>query len=326
MNILKNILRNIFRRKRITKTRLRACGQNHIEVLNGKNDAGQFDTMISQTTDTYIKFFGKLTGEASDLAIQKAKTQIVDSIMLQFEKKVRRDYPLITSKYFNDTPEYTEFFPGGLTEFNRITKEKFEIICNRFLGTLNTYQGGVLTPQMVTDYTAIRDNYVSAHAVQTDKKSDVKTFRLEGKVARLAFENQLYKNLHNLAAMYCETPELVYEFFDTTLLFPHTHHEDDDTIDEEFSVELQTHETKNSGLTNIVGKKARFINLTDAKVLIWTVASLDNLEPSATALTLDADGEVEVLLSELGGPDFPFLILRNLSDELEAEVVIEWVE
>ena len=326
MNILKNILRNIFRRKRITKTRLRVFGQNHIETLNGKNDAGQFDTIITETTDVYIKFFGKLTGEASDLAIQKAKTQIVDTIMMQFEKKVRRDYPLITSKYFNDTPEYTEFFPYGLTEFNRITKEKFEIICNRFLGTLTTYQGGVLTPQMVIDYKAIHDNYVSAHAVQTDKKADVKTFRLEGKEVRIKFENQLYKNLHTLAAMFCENPDMVYEFFDTTLLFPRTQHEDDDNGGDEYSAVLEPSETKDSGLTNIVGKTARFINVGESQVMVYTVASLDNLDPSPTAKTLEPDDEVEIPLSELGAPDFPYLILRNLSDTLEAEVIIEWVE
>jgi hypothetical protein len=326
MSFLKNFLRNPLSQKKITKNRLRIYGQSVIEIITGKNGSGQYDMLISRLTNSYIKFFGKISGELTDLAIQKAKTTIVNNIILQFEQKVHKDYFLIGSKYEEGSPEFIEFFPNGKSEYDGISKTMFESIIIRFIAALTTYQGGVITPALLAEYEAIQDNYVAAHAIQSQKKSDVSTNREEGKVARTTFENDLFFAILNITAEFVETRNVIKEYFKVNLLFSPAHQPDDDTEDEEFSVILATLETKDSGLTNIAGKKARFINVSEAKVLIYTVANLENLDPSPTAITLDPDAEIEILLSELGAPDYPYLILRNLSDELEAEVVIEWVE
>jgi hypothetical protein len=297
-----------------------------IEILTAKNTTGQYDTLISALTNAYIAFFGKLTGEITDLAIQKAKTMIVDNIMRQFEDKVHRDYMVIGSKYYKDTAEFIEFFPNGLDEYSKITKSSFEGIITRFIAALTSHQGGVITALMLADYTAIKNNYVSAHALQSDKKSDVATNRIEGKLKRVDMENELYLALLTITSEFYTTPEVIKEYFKTDLLYPHTHHAEDETEDEEFSVTLEPLQTKDSGLTNITGKKALFTNISEAKAQVYTVASLDDLEPGAMAKTLEPDDELEILISALGDATNPFLIIRNLSDELEAEVVIEWID
>ena len=326
MSFLKHFLSNPFRQKRITKNRLRIYGQSVIEIITGKNTAGKYDSLISRLTASYIDFFGHVSGELTDMAIQKAKTLIVDNIILQFEQKVHQDYFVIGSKYEKDSPEFIEFFPNGLSEYDKITKTDFEAIIARMIAAVTTYQGGVITNEMKEDYQAILDNYVAAHAVQSQKKSDVSTDREEGKVARTKFEDDLFFALLTITAEFVATLNVIKEYFKVNLLFSPAHQSDDEPDDDEFSVVLNPSETKDSGLTNIVGKTARFINVTGARVLIYTVASLDNLDPPADALTLEAEAEVEILLAEIGAADNNYLIIRNLSDEMEAEVIIEWVE
>jgi len=323
MDLLSNILRNPYRRETITGTRLYNHGINHVEILTGKNGDGQFDSMISETTAVIVDFAENITGEASDIIKQKAKTSILDNTKLQFEMKVHRDYPIIMSKYFKDTTEFKEFFPYGLNEFNKITKEKFTIISGRYLETLTTYQGGLITAQMITDITAIRNNYISARALQTDKKADLKSDRLEAKVDRVPLEDQLFKNIHTLTAMHYQHPELVYEYFDMTLLFPHTH-----AKAEPYTVTVPAGRAVDSGLTNIVGKTARFKNNGVGPIMIYTVADLNHLEPvdSHRAFIMQSDEETEKLISDIGSPNDPYLIIRNLSDLTEAVVAIEWVE
>ena len=260
------------------------------------------------------------------MAIQKAKTLIVDNIILQFVQKVHKDYFVIGSKYEKDSPEFIEFFPNGLDEYNDISKTNFEVIIKHFIQCLTTYQGGVITPAMLADYQANSANYESAHAIQSQKKSDVSAARESGKIVRIDFEDDLYFALLSITAEFVTTPTVIKEYFKVNLLYPPSHQPDDDNDEEDFSVILDPLETKDSGLTNIVGKTARFINVSEAKVLIYTVANLDHLDPSPTAITLEPDAEIEILLSEIGASDNPYLILRNMSDEIEAEVVIEWVE
>ena len=326
MSFLIHFLRNPFRQRRITKFRLRVYGQSVIEIITGKNTAGQYNSLITRLTASYIDFFGKISGELTDLAIQKAKTLIVDNIILQFEQKVHQDYFVIGSKYNEDSPEFIEFYPNGMTEYNHINKTNFEMIIARFIAAVTTYQGGVITPDMLSEYEAIRENYVAAHAVQSQKKSDVSSDREGGKVARTKFENDLFFALLTITAEFVETLNVIKEYFQVNLLFRPSDQSDDEPDDDEFSVLLDLSETKDSGLTNIVGKTARFTNVTAARVLIYTLASLDNLDPPDNALTLEAEAEVEIALAEIGDAGNNYLILRNLSDEMEAEVIIEWVE
>ena len=315
-------LKNIFDRDTITNLRLANGGNAHIQILIKKNVNGEYDVIISDTTALHIDLLANITEGLSDINIQKAKTAIVDNIELQFDDKVHRLFPVIMSKYYKDTTEFKEFFPFGLTEYNKIPREQFANISGRFLGTLTTYQGGVITAQMVTDVTAIRNNFIAARNLQEVKKSDVKTDRLEGNVARVPFQNQLYKNFHTLAAKFSDHPELVEEYFDMKLFFPKSQHGT-----EPYTVTVLAGKTADSGLTNIVGKTARFKAI-QGPVMIYTVPDLNHLDPvdSQRAFIMQTDDEAEKLISDIGGLNDPYLVIRNLSDLTEAVVEIEWVD
>ena len=323
MRVLPTYYKNFFHNEKITNLRLGIGGNANIQILILKNNAGEYDTMISDSTAKHIAFVANISGGISDLNTQKAKTSIVNNIITQFEQKVHRDFPVIMSKYYKDTTEYAEFFPFGLTEFNRITKEKFENLCARFLGTLTTYQGGLITAQMVTDITAMHTNFIAAQNLQTQKKADVKTDRIEGNLDRVPFENQLYKNFHTLAAKFSDNPEKVEEFFDMKLFFPVSKHGE-----EPYSVSVDPGKTADSGLTNIVGKTGHFFNNSEGKVEIYTVADLIHLDPlpGQNTLIMDSGEEADAILSDIGASNNPYLIIRNLSDSTVAIVVIELVE
>ncbi len=325
MDILHFILRNIFRNKRITKKRLRVFGLSVINALIAKNTEGQFDTLIAALQAIFAELNKYVVEQDTHLAQQKGRTSFLDGIVTLFEQKIHRDYMVIGSKYYKDKPEYLEFFPLGLDEYNKISREDFEILITRIITGLTTNQGGVLTAQMVTDYTTIKTNYLNGLASQTEKKVTVKSDRDLGNLARVSFEDQLYFTLLTLAAMNFQNPQVVREFFDTSILFPHTHKPMEDNTDDEFSVVVAPEEVKDSGLTNIVGKTARFINNSDGIAQIGTTASLDNMEPQTTFITVLPDDDAEVEIATLHNPTDPFLIIRNLSTTAELELIIEWI-
>ena len=325
MDILKYILRNIFRSKRITKKRLRVFGLSVINALIAKNTEGQYDTLIAALQAIFADLNQYVVGQDTHLAQQKGRTSFLDGIVTLFEQKIHRDYMVISSKFYKDKPEYLEFFPEGLTEFNKISREDFELLISRIIEGLTTYQGGVLTAQMVTDYTTIKTNYLNGLSSQTAKKVTVKSDKDLGNIARVAFEDQLYFTLLTLAALNFQNPQVVREFFDTSILFPHTHKPMEDNTDDEFSVVVAPEEVKDSGLTNIVGKTARFINNSNGIAQIGTTASLDDMEAKPTFITVLPDDEAEVEIATLHNPTDPFLIIRNLSTTDELELIIEWI-
>ena len=120
-------------------------------------------------------------------------------------------------------------------------------------------------------------------------------------------------------------PEKSRLFFDSSKLYPHTKTHNVVAGDDDFSVKLAANETKNTGLTNIIGKKARFVSMKGGRVKIYTVASLDNLTQSPQSVTLEADGDFVYSMTELGSPTNAYLILCNMTNE-EAEIIIEWVD
>ena len=320
MKILKPVLTNPFRRKRITNKRLRIFTEAVIQVLTEKNDAGQYDTLISALTAVYILFYGKLSTSENELTTQKSKTMVVNNIRRQFELKVHRDQMVVGSKYFKDTPEYAVFFPNGLSEYNQISKLNFEIIMDRFIAAVTTYQGGVITPQMLTDYNAIKTNYIAAFNVQAAKKADVKITKAEANTVRTTLEDQLYFTLLTLTAIFHTDTDVVNSYFDTTLLFP-AHHSEVDYI-----VVVPPHEAKDSGLTNIVGRKARFTNISLARGQVYTSSAIDKLEPNSRAIIVEPEGEQEEFIVDLGDIGDAYIIIRNLSDTDDLEMVIDWID
>jgi len=304
-------LRNFYSVEQIIDMRLSLHVQDFLDRIIARNN-GQYDTIISDTTAAYTTFFGYVSGESTDQAIQKGKTLLVDNIVNQFEQKVHRDYSVITTSFYKDTPEYLEFFPHGLTEYNNISRGNTEILMNRLITAITNHQSGGINPAMLLAYQGIRTNYLAAHTAQTSQKSNVSTDKIAGEQARKALEEIMFANIHTLAASFAADISQVKEFFNTSLLYYHGH-EGQSELGVPHIIPLAENEMRNSGLSGIVGLSARIINPGPGKLKVFTVSSLQNITIPSQAVNIDAFGDITVELSKIGDkPDNKYLIIVNL--------------
>ena len=308
--------------ERITDDRITDFVTDHIAKLEANNADHVFDTVIAETMAVFTQFNSKKVSKSETRAEQAASTITVDEYQKQYVELVRRTVGRVSSTYLKGTAVYKEFFPKPLTYYTNPRRPLIGEQIDHFITRL------VAHPELGHDlhdaFTALKVSFGEARHAQESHKGSVKALIVGASEERKALNLQLFDNLLTIAKRYKGKPEYLKVFFDPSkLLHRAMAHQDDET--NEFTVVLAPGETKNTGLTGIVGKKARFVNLSEVAVKVYTVASLDNLEPDARAITLDADGDMEYDIASLGAPANPYLILRNLGSE-EAEVVIDWVE
>jgi len=315
-------LRNFYNSELITSPRFALHVQDFLDRTTSRNLNGQFDIILANTTPAYVNFFNLISGESTDKAIQKGKTMLVDNIVDQFKKKVQRDYPVITSVFYKDTPEYKEFFPNGLTEYDNITRANTEILMNRMIAAITNHQSGGINPTMLAAYNGIRTSYQSSHTAQAGKKSDVTTDKTQGGQARKALEQIMFANIHTLAAQFAADISQVKEFFNTSLLY-YVGHEGQSELGVPHIIPLAENEMRNSGLSGIAGLSARIINPGPGKLKVFTVSSLQNITIPPQAVTIDAFGDITVDLTEIGDkPDNKYLIIVNL-DSITCSASVE---
>jgi hypothetical protein len=288
------------------------------------NNADHFwDDLITDSKNVHFKFVEKKTGKTESRHDQVASTMTVDEYENEFVALVRKSVGSVITLYDKKSPVYKEFFLKPLKYYTEPRRSLISTHIDHFITRFTAHNE--LPGDLKIKFTALKAAFDPARSTQVHKIATVSTLVVDTSAERQALNVRLFRNVIAVVDRYPGKPEYAAVYFDQSKLFHHAKVKDDEVVEEDFSVSMKEMETKNTGLVNIIGKTARFVSLRGGKVQIYTVASLDNLEPGSESVTLDEDGDITAKMEQLGDDTNPYLIVRNL-ENIEAEVIIEWVD
>ncbi len=195
--------------------------EDHLAKLKGQNDAGpyagQLLALVTPTQTAFDAFNNAMSERDSQTASREGGTMTKDQALEAFQMHVRRREGTIKGAFGKPSPQYEQFFPRGLSEYNRATMANAEVLMDRMVTKTTAFQTDLGVP-MVTEFTSLRAAFVTARAAQLDQKSDVTGARDALYAARGVLEAQMTVNLLTLAIKFMKQPEKVALFFNQSLL------------------------------------------------------------------------------------------------------------
>ena len=313
----KTLFELFYAETRIIDKRILNYADEQVFAMEANNTNHLFDGMITPTKGASHNLRVKFNLEKETKADQFGSTITVDEYEATYVANVRRAVKNVSFLYPKGSATYKVFFPEDLVYYTKPLRDSIGDQIDHFIGKYTLHPE--LGAEMLDAFTDLKAAFDPARATQRGLIADVGTLITVTSTERNALNLQLQSNLLKIADIYKGQPEMADRFFKQHLLYPyhvdHTH--------DEFVFTLLADETKNTGLTNIVGKRARFVLKKGSSVRIYTVASLDNLEPGDEYADLVADDDVVYKMEQIGVDTNPYLIIRNLATD-EAELIIKW--
>ncbi|MBN2426418.1 MAG: hypothetical protein JXR46_06710 [Calditrichaceae bacterium] len=217
MIALETFFKNHFDTNKISDDNMAKFTLDHIQKLSAANAEGAFSELISETTTAYENYYGAITSEDVKYAIQQSLTKTMNNEFSAFKKAVSQKEGLVRSVFGTMSPEYLEFFPGGVTEYSNATLANCEMLMNRMVASANKYTDRL--GQEFTDlFTGIRDRFAAARKAQLTKIGEVKDNKQDASSKRDALERQLMKNLLTLALANIGNENKVTAYYDKSII------------------------------------------------------------------------------------------------------------
>ena len=173
--------------------------------------------MITATTTAYTNYFGSMTDEDTKFALQQGLTIAVENAVDNFKKAVSQKEGLVRGNFGKSSKEYQEFFPLGLTEYNKAILANIEMLMTRFVNAANAHVAELGIP-FVTEFQGYLSAFQSARASQLLKLGEVADSKTATSFKRDTVENELMKNVHLIAAMYVGDINTCMDFFDQSFV------------------------------------------------------------------------------------------------------------
>lgn len=168
----------------------------------------RFSAITASLLDAHTDYFGAITDEATNAAIQKGFTRTMENAREAFAKTAGRHEGAIRSKFGEGSPEYLRFFPTGLTEYREATMENIDQKLTR-LAKAFTDLGSKLDPEVVADFTAasvagasprgVIPAFQTARAAQLSAKGANNASKTPSATTRAALELECQKALLTVA-------------------------------------------------------------------------------------------------------------------------------
>ncbi|MEI6629001.1 MAG: hypothetical protein WCN27_06340 [Alphaproteobacteria bacterium] len=209
---------NLFNVPSITDSRLQLFCRFVIATLTTANIGGILDPVLLPLNAAYLAYFGDSKDKTINKAIKKSSTSGLNSVVKKFAEAVRGKHHLIASIYPEDSMEYIEFFPEGLTAFSHLTRGNILEIANQFSVTATKYKdtlGGIPFATIFSDCNAA---IIAALGVQTDKKGAAKKINSQIITMRAPVEDALMAVMFKIGSMFGPNWEKCLSFFDFSLL------------------------------------------------------------------------------------------------------------
>ena len=222
-NKFQNFFSDLFDSSSIIDTRVQIFCRFVIATITAGNIGGIFDDVLLQLNTAYTVYFGDSKSKTVIKASRQGTTSSLNILVRSFADAVRTNYNLIASVYPKGTEAYTDFFPGGLSEFSRINRGNVLEITNRVSVAATKYNAQLGGLPFAAIFSGHDTGINAALGIQIGKKGAVKTITSEVIEMRAPVEDALMAVMFAVGKKFGPNWVKCNSFFDFSLLFG-SHH------------------------------------------------------------------------------------------------------
>ena len=201
----------------INRQQLRKFTEDHLKRMAQNNDKNLYDMLLTDTKAAYEKYFGFLNDTDTNNALQQSRTKSMENIRAQFSALLGRREGLITNSFLEDSPEYQEFFPHGLTEYSNASLENIETLMNRII-TAAAAHADELGANLSLEFSKIKDSFMAARGQQLAQKGAASKASEDTDEAKAELQVQLTRNLLTIALNNIGNPGAAAMYFDQSIV------------------------------------------------------------------------------------------------------------
>ncbi len=214
ISIAQHIFGNIFSERRISSIKIIEFTEDALEKLIKRNTNHQFDDLIDclkiplAHLKTRLNNYNYISNQNGSNTISK------NQFILLFKKSMMDHEPLIAKVSGGTTsPLYLEFYPHGISEYQKSVKERIPFLINRVykVATANSL---FLKPDLQMSLQSFKF-FLENYKIESTNEKLV----LTRKNARNDLENALLKVIHSIAISYPGDANYCCSFFDFNILF-----------------------------------------------------------------------------------------------------------
>ena len=214
---IERLFENLFDDKEISVSEITNFSGHYIEKVRANNPGGIYDDMLTDTETKHGDLVKAVSDEKTDESEREGRTKDMDDVVSDFKVSVSRVEGLISYTFGRKSGKYQEFYPQGVTEYNRMGLEQTETLIERFAKAVNKYAAD-LPAAVPTEFNAHLQDFKDARKEQLKEKAEEKGSEDAIKVAKLALQLQLTGNVLTIAGNNIANPEAAKVYFDQNLL------------------------------------------------------------------------------------------------------------
>jgi hypothetical protein len=217
---IETFFKNHFDSPNISNNRFRGFVDDHINKTTAKLSVqpnAVIQDLLNSTLPLYNGYFGAITNEDIKFSIQQSRTVAVNNAWDRVLEFIRQKEGTVRGIWGKTAPEYQEFYPLGLEEYNRATNLNKQALLVRYLEIATTHQG-LLGADFITDFTGLKTDWEQKFTTQQLQIGLVKDAASQRDTNRTPLELQMMRNILVIASVFAGQPEMVNDFFNQSLL------------------------------------------------------------------------------------------------------------
>jgi hypothetical protein len=321
MNFIRKSFLVSFHIRKASDLALLRFARDHREKLNANNPGNIYDADITALDAAVTGFTTKYDEEDLKVTDRQSKTITVDDWKEQAEDFFSEAEGLISYTFRAAPEDYEKFYPHGITEYYKATREELDRLLLRFREVAEEYQE-VLPTEVITEISRIQSGYHNALSAQTSQKGQVSESRQASDLTRITLEDQVMKNMYAVARNNLRHPEVASVYFDASIILPFTYGGGGNVFSE--TIEPMATEVITQGSFTPEGQ-VDLQNRGQGALLFYLAARPADPVP-ATAFEVLSNTLVRVTMQQLGNPADTFLMVHNPDTGLTGRFTVSFIE
>ena len=210
---------DLFDKHNIIDSRFQVFLRNLIASLTNNNPLGVYTAQIASLTAVYTTYFGNYETKSVNIAEKVGKTNSLDIVTALFAHTVRSKYNAIAAAFPVGESVYIEFFPHGMTEFSRLTRDNVQTVSHRIATKATEYMSSLGGAPFAAIFTTLETNITTAIGGQNTGKAVLKTITSSVITNRAPVEDETMKTMYAVGFQCWPNQSLCRSYFDFSLLF-----------------------------------------------------------------------------------------------------------
>ena len=300
---------DLFDAKDITSDRLVIFAKDEFARLTKGNGGGLFTAQLANLATLIATLEADVSGVDTTLNLQSGQTDEVDLVTHEFAVTLSELEGVIAKMLGGKhTIGFKEFYPHGLTEYNKISRAKMPTYLSRIFKAATKYStqlGATVTAELQ----GFEIKYTNARDVQNTSITGLSTTRTDRNTAEKDMRKGLTQSVHLVGSIFPTDVVKCSGFFNFNLLYTTAHRKH-----VFYNGTLIVDETKvviNRALTDNVTIAIRCKD-TNAGIEVWLGVTAGSL-PTILVCSV-APGKASIVVpSSLGDIENTFLLIKNAS-------------